>query len=191
MGGGFGPKAALPKLFLIRPGKDRLVRVRIVVTEVTGHGSIRRGVLDTAWHSDADRCKDLIKQVALDEPRPYRPEVGRPVYEICVDDKTVWVAWRDLVGPLRELVIMAILTDRPPSGPARRRDEHLMETQPVPGEHAGHDASGEVGTAQPEDMTARSSDRPQPGDRRVAVVPVPRRGGEEDVQPPDGPGRAK
>jgi hypothetical protein len=136
--------------------------VRIVVTEVTGQGSIRRGVLDTAWHSDADRCKDLIKQAALDVPPPYRPEAGRPVYEICVDNKAIWVAWRDLVGPLRELVIMAILTD-----------------QPIPGPAGGDD--------QAEDMTARSPDRPQPGDRGVAAEPVPQHGERGDARAPDDP----
>jgi len=44
---------------------------------------------------------------------PYRPEAGRPIYQISVDDKTVWVAGRDLAGPLRELVVMTVLSDRP------------------------------------------------------------------------------
>jgi len=182
----------LVKVRLRNPaGRDRLVRVRIVVTEVTAYGSIRRGVLDTAWHSDAGRCKDLIRDAALDEPPPYRPEAGKPVYEICVDDKSVWVAWRDLAGPLRELVIMSVLTDRAPCGPARRRGKDLMDTQAVPGEHAAHDARGEVRTNQPEDMTARSPDSPQPGHRRMAVAAVPRSGRQAGVQALDGPGRAK
>lgn len=58
----------------------------IVVTEVTGHGSIRRGVLDTAACSDADRFKDLIEQAALDLPPPYQPVTGRPLYQIRADD---------------------------------------------------------------------------------------------------------
>lgn len=81
--------------------------MRLVVTEVTGHGVIRRGVLDTAGRSDAGRLTDLIER-ALGRPPPYRPVAGRPVYEIRVDDTTVWVAERDLLGPLRELVITTL-----------------------------------------------------------------------------------
>lgn len=77
----------------------------IVVTEVTGHGSIRRGVLDTAACSDADRFKDLIEQAALDLPPPYQPVTARPVYQIRANDTIAWVAERELVGPLRELVM--------------------------------------------------------------------------------------
>lgn len=84
--------------------------MRIVVTEVTGQGTIRRGVLDTDHRSDADRCNDLIQRAALDVPPPYRPMAGRPVYEISAGDKASWVAERDLAGPLRELVMIA-LTD--------------------------------------------------------------------------------
>jgi hypothetical protein len=83
--------------------------VRIVVTEVTGRGSIRRGVLDTADPSDAGRCGDLIEQAALGVPPPYRPVAGRRIYEIRADDKTVWVAEGELAGPLRDLVMMALV----------------------------------------------------------------------------------
>jgi len=83
--------------------------VRIVVTEVTGRGSIRRGVLDTADPSDADRCGDLIERAALDVPPPYRPVAGSRIYEIRADDKTVWVAERELAGPLRDLVMVALV----------------------------------------------------------------------------------
>jgi hypothetical protein len=86
-----------------------------VVTEVTGHGSIRRGVLDTAGRSDAGRLTDLIERAALDCPPPYRPVTGMPLYEIRADDKTVWVAERDLVGPLRELVITTLAEGEHPS----------------------------------------------------------------------------
>ncbi len=44
--------------------------MRVVVTEVTGQGGIRRGVLDTAERSDTDRCMDLIERAALDLPPP-------------------------------------------------------------------------------------------------------------------------
>lgn len=83
--------------------------MRIVVTEVTGSGGIRRGMLDTADPGDAGRCRDLIEEAALDAPPPYRPVAGRPVYEICADDKIVWVAERELAGPLRDLVMITLV----------------------------------------------------------------------------------
>jgi hypothetical protein len=52
---------------------------------VTGLGSIRREVLDTAWHSDAGRCRDLVGQAGLDVPPPAGGR--RAIYQICVDDK--------------------------------------------------------------------------------------------------------
>jgi hypothetical protein len=159
--------------------------VRIVVTEVTGHGSIRRGVLDTAWHRDAGRCRDLVEQAGLDVPPPYRPEAGRPIYQISVDDKIVWVAGRDLAGPLRELVAMTVLSDRPAPVPGHGGDQ-LRQARPVAGEQAGHDAPGDVAGAQPEGMPARSPDGPGPG-RAVAAMPVPRRGGPEAVRAPEVP----
>jgi hypothetical protein len=161
--------------------------VRIVVTEVTGHGSIRRGVLDTDWHRDAGRCQDLVEQAGLDVPPPYRPEAGRPIYQISVDDKTVWVAGRDLAGPLRELVAMTVLTDRPAPGPAEGGDQ-LRQAPPVSGEPARDQAPSDVAGAQPEDVPARSPDGPGPGDRKAAALPVPRRGGRETVHAPGGPG---
>jgi hypothetical protein len=83
-------------------------RVRVVVTEVTGVGSIRRGVLDAAGQSDPDPCMDLIERAALDLPPPYRPVPGRPVYQIRAGESIVFVAERELVGPLRELVMTAL-----------------------------------------------------------------------------------
>lgn len=185
MSGGPAPNLAF---LLSGPAyQDRLSRVRIVVTEVTGYGGIRRGVLDTAWHSDAGRCRDLVEQAGLDVPPPYRPEAGRPIYKICVDDKIVWVAQRDLAGPLRELVAMTVLTDRPAPGPAEGGDQ-LMQARPVAGEQAGHEAPGEVAGAQPDGMPARSPDGPEPG-RRVAALPVPRRARRETVRAPGDPGQ--
>jgi hypothetical protein len=181
-----------PDLAFLRAGPayhDRLSWVRIVVTEVTGHGSIRRGVLDTAWHSDAGRCRDLVEQAGLDVPPPYRPEPGRPIYKISVDDKIVWVARRDLAGPLRELVAVTVLTDRPAPSPAQGGDQ-LRQAQPVSGEQAGDEAPGDVAGAQPEDMPARSPDSPGLGDRGVAAIPVPRRGGRETVRAPGDPAPA-
>jgi hypothetical protein len=178
-----------PCLFSDPADHDRLSWVRIVVTEVTGHGSIRRGVLDTAWHSDAGRCRDLIEQAGLDVPPPYRPEAGKPIYKICVDDKIVWVASRDLAGPLRELVVMTVLTDRPAApGPAQGEDQ-LMQAPPVSGGQAGDEAPGEGGGTRPGAMPARSPDGPGPGDRGVAALPVARRGGRETMRAPDNPGQ--
>jgi hypothetical protein len=161
--------------------------MRIVVTEVTGQGNIRRGVLDTARYSDPARCQDLVEQAGLDMPPPYRPEVGRPVYEICVDNQIVWVAWRDLVGPLRELVIMAILADRPAPGRAEGEAQRQRVTPPALGEQVEHDAPGEPAGAQPEDKSARSLDQPEPGDRGEAAMPVPRRDKPGHAGSPDEP----
>ena len=153
-----------------------------MVTEVTGHGGIRRGVLDTAWHSDVGRCRDLVEQAGLDVPPPYRPEPGRPIYQISVDDTTVWVAQRDLAGPLRELVAMTVLTDRPAHG-----GHQLRQAPPVSGEPAGDEAPGDVAGTQPEDMPARPPNGPGPADRSVTAKPVPRRGGRETVRTPGDP----
>jgi hypothetical protein len=89
-----------------------------VVTEVTGRGSIRRGMLDTADPGDAGRCGDLVDRAVLDAPPPYRPVAGRPVYEICADDKIVWVAERELVGPLRDLVMITLVPGARSAGAA-------------------------------------------------------------------------
>jgi hypothetical protein len=82
--------------------------VRIVVTELTGQGSIRRGVLDTDGRSDADHSAGLIERAALDRPPPYRPVPGGRVYHVHADDKIVLVAERELTGPLRELVMTTL-----------------------------------------------------------------------------------
>ncbi len=82
--------------------------MRVVVTKVAGDGSIRRGVLDTAERSDAGKCEKLIERAALAVPPPYRPVSGRPVYQIRAGDTVVLVAEKELVGPLRELVLAAL-----------------------------------------------------------------------------------
>ena len=91
--------------------------VRVVVTEVTGAGSIRRGALDTAGHSDPDRWADLIERAALGLPPPYRPVPGRSVYQIRAGESMVFVAERELVGPLRELVMTALAPGRAEADP--------------------------------------------------------------------------
>ena len=95
--------------------------MRIVVTEVTGGGSIRRGMLDTADPGDAGRCGDLIERATLDAPPPYRPVAGRPVYEICANDKNLWVAEHDLTGPLRDLVMITLVAGARSAGAAWAR----------------------------------------------------------------------
>ncbi len=82
--------------------------MRVVVTEVTGRGGVRRGVVDTAARSDAGRWIDLIERAALDLPPPYRPMPGWPVYHIRADDMIVVVAERELAGPLRDLVMATL-----------------------------------------------------------------------------------
>jgi hypothetical protein len=102
----------------------------VVVTEVTGAGSIRRGVLDSAGQSEPDRCVDLIERAALDLPPPYRPVAGRPVYHIRADDTVVLVAERELVGPLLALVMTALAPGGAEAGPG---DTALPDEQADPG----------------------------------------------------------
>ena len=108
----------------------------MVVTEVTGAGSIRRGVLDTAGQSDPDRCVDLIERAALGLPPPYRPLAGRPVYQIRAGESIVFVAERELVGPLRELVMTALAPGRAeadPGGIALTQEQDDRDSRPPRG----------------------------------------------------------
>jgi hypothetical protein len=110
--------------------------VRVVVTEVTGAGSIRRGVLDTAGQPDPDRWVDLIERAALGLPPPYRPVAGRPVYQIRAGESMVFVAERELVGPLRELVMTALTPGRAeadPGGIASTQQQDEPGSRPPPG----------------------------------------------------------
>jgi hypothetical protein len=104
-----------------------------VVTEVTGRGIIHQEVLDTAERSDSDRCMDLIERAALDLPPPYRPVAGRPIYQIRADGKTILVAERELVGPLRELVMTTLAPGRAQAGPV-----DIPRTRQAPGRHSQH-----------------------------------------------------
>ena len=113
--------------------------VRIVVTEVTGSGGIRRGMLDTADPGDAARCGDLIEEAALAVPPPYRPVSGRPVYEICAGDKSFWVAEGELAGPLRDLVMITLVAGArsagaalgPAAGQGQGDDPATLQTAPA------------------------------------------------------------
>jgi hypothetical protein len=126
--------------------------VRVVVTEVTGAGSIRRGVLDTAGHSDPARCVDLIERAALGLPPPYRPVPDRPVYQIRAGESTVFVAERELVGPLRELVMTALEPGRAEAGPGGialtpEQDDH--GSRPPRGTYCSREARPRLAAASP------------------------------------------
>ncbi len=125
-----------------------------MVTEVTGQGSIRRGVRDTADCNDADRCNDLIDRAALDVPPPYRPVPRGPVYHIRADDNIVLVARRDLAGPLLELVTTTLAGEHPRTaqktagepaagGPLGHHGQRLAVTQPVRGKPGAPDVPGQ------------------------------------------------
>ena len=75
-------------------------------------------MLDTADPGDAARCGDLIEEAALAVPPPYRPVSGRPVYEICAEDKSFWVAEGELAGPLRDLVMITLIAGARSAGAA-------------------------------------------------------------------------
>ena len=83
--------------------RGKLVRVRVVVTEIGREGSIRRRMLDTWWLTDADRWEILIGQV-LAFPPPYRAAPGSSVYVIHAGGRAVLVGEQDLIGSLQDLV---------------------------------------------------------------------------------------
>jgi hypothetical protein len=76
----------------------------IEVTRILGDGSIRRVRVEPDDGDDADRWQELVRRANLDLPPPYRPDPGRPVYQVITADHSVQVAERGLVGPLRDLV---------------------------------------------------------------------------------------
>ena len=84
--------------------------MKVTVTEVAPDGQLHRRVVDTARRGDANRWEELAGRAAIEVPPPYRPAPGQPVFEIRVDDQTVMVAERDVVGPLGDLVT-AVLTE--------------------------------------------------------------------------------
>ncbi len=81
------------------------------MTELTGSGGVRRGVLDTEDGSDTDRRRDLVEQAALDVPPPYRPVEGKTVYQVRAGEREFMVAEPELAGPLRELVMAVLAAD--------------------------------------------------------------------------------
>lgn len=78
--------------------------MEIAVISVGGDGMVRRGRVDTGRRADADWWERLAGSVLQEDPPPYRPEPGQPVYEVRVGGRIAHVAEGDLAGPLRELV---------------------------------------------------------------------------------------
>ncbi len=89
------------------------------MTELTGSGGVRRGVLDTDDGRDTGRSRELVEQAALDVPPPYRPVEGKPVYRVRAGDSEFMVAEPELAGPRRELVMAVLAAD---GGQARPGD---------------------------------------------------------------------
>ena len=48
----------------------------------------------------AARRERLAELCRLEMPPPYRPEPGKPVYEVCADDRVAQIAEGELLGPL-------------------------------------------------------------------------------------------
>jgi hypothetical protein len=98
--------------------RGRLVWVRVVITEISWDGSIRRRAPGTSSLTDAGRWENLIEQV-LAFPPPYRAAPGRSVYVIHAADRAVLVGEQDLTGPLRD-VVTTILAGGDPALAASR-----------------------------------------------------------------------
>ncbi len=78
--------------------------MNIEVTRILGDGSIRRARIEPEERPDAARWRELLSRANLDLPPPYRPDPGRPVYQVSDGEHSIQVAERGLVGPLRDLV---------------------------------------------------------------------------------------
>lgn len=76
----------------------------IEVTRILGDGSIRRARVEPEDRADTARWQELVRRANLDLPPPYRPDPGRPVYQVISGDHSIQVAERGLAGPLRELI---------------------------------------------------------------------------------------
>lgn len=87
----------------------------IEVTRILGDGSIRRARVEPEDRADAARWQELVRRANLDLPPPYRPDPGRPVYQVSSGEHSIQVAERGLVGPLRELVT-AVLAEGADAG---------------------------------------------------------------------------
>ncbi len=78
--------------------------MNIEVTRILGDGSIRRARVEPEERPDAARWRELLSRANLTLPPPYRPDPGRPVYQVSDGEHSIQVAERGLVGPLRDLV---------------------------------------------------------------------------------------
>ena len=97
--------------------------MNIEVTRILGDGSIRRARIEPEERPDAARWRELVSRANLNLPPPYRPDPGRPIYQVSTGEHSIQVAERGLVGPLRDLVA-AVLAEGAPAdsaGPARSR----------------------------------------------------------------------
>lgn len=86
------------------PDAGQAARVEIAVTAIGADGTVRQAIVETTGRVDADWWEQLAASAQLEVPPPYRPEPGRPVYEIRAGEHVAQVAEQDLTGPLRELV---------------------------------------------------------------------------------------
>jgi hypothetical protein len=86
--------------------------VRVVVTEVSWDGNIRRSALETTGLPDAGRWEHLIDQVLAVPPR-YQAAPGSPVYVIHAGDRAILVGEQNLTGSVQELVGTILRTGSP------------------------------------------------------------------------------
>ena len=82
--------------------------MNIEVTRILGDGSIRRARIEPEERPDAPRWRDLVSRANLDLPPPYRPDPGRPVYQVSDGEHSIQVAERGLGGPLRDLGVAVL-----------------------------------------------------------------------------------
>jgi hypothetical protein len=78
---------------------------------------VLRAIVETTGRADGDWREQLAASAHLEVPPPYRPEPGRPVYDIRTGEHVAQVAEQDLAGLLQELVT-AVLADGGSSSPA-------------------------------------------------------------------------
>jgi hypothetical protein len=78
--------------------------MNIEVTRILGDGSIRRARIEPEERPDAARWRELVSRANLKLPPPYRPDPGRPVYQVSDGEHSIQVAERGLAGSLRDLV---------------------------------------------------------------------------------------
>jgi hypothetical protein len=87
--------------------------MRVVVTQISQDGTMRRRMVDTAVSGDVGLWEELAAR-ALAAPSPYHLVPGGPVYHLRVDDQVVLVAEHDLSGPLYDLVTAVLAIGEAP-----------------------------------------------------------------------------